>query len=139
MFPSASKDVALAEAIVRAVIAIDRTLTVYAPGASQIAQAARSAGLAVAAEAFADRAYEADGTLVPRTKPGAVIEDPGEVAARAFRMVAEGVVTAADGSELRIAVDTICVHGDTPGAAALAKQLRGHLEAAGVRVQAPGT
>ena len=138
LYNSAVKDAALAEAIVRAVAAIDRKLIVFAPGGSQIAHAARSAGLAVAAEAFADRAYEADGTLVPRSKPGAVIDDPAEVLARALRMVAEGVVTAADGSEVRIAVHTICVHGDTPGAAALAKRLRGHLEAAGVSVQAPG-
>lgn len=138
LYNSAVKSRPLAEAIVRAVAAIDPGLILFAPGASEMALAARHAGLAVAAEAFADRAYEADGTLVPRSRAGSVIEDPSEVLTRALRMVVEGVVIAVNGTEVPVQADTICVHGDTPGAAVLARQLRAHLERAGVSVRPPG-
>ena len=89
------------------------------------------AGLRVALEGFADRAYEPDGSLTPRSRAGAVIHDVDVVVERAVRMAAEGIVIAADGSELSIHVDTICTHGDTPGAQALTRALRAGLEKAG--------
>jgi UPF0271 protein len=96
------------------------------------------AGLRVAAEGFADRAYEADGSLTPRHRPGAVIEDPATVVSRSVRLVKEHTVIAADGTPLALDVDTVCIHGDTPGAGDLARRLREGLDAAGIAVRAVG-
>ena len=93
------------------------------PG-SALLDAGRSAGLRVAAEGFADRAYRRDGTLAPRSMPDSVISDPAAVVSRAVRMVVDGVVTAIDGTIVPIVADTLCVHGDTPGAGRLAASLR---------------
>ena len=90
--------------------------------------------LKVASEVFADRALNPDGTLVPRSQPGAVIKDPEKVIAASLRMVTEGKATAVNGQEIPIRADTICLHGDTPGVVALARGLRERLEAAGVEV-----
>ncbi|MFE3585546.1 LamB/YcsF family protein [Streptomyces vinaceus] len=103
------------------------------PG-SLLLSAAGAAGLTAVPEAFADRAYTPAGTLVPRGEPGAVVHDPEAVVARAVAMAAEGAVAAADGS--RVAVRSLCLHGDTPGAAGLALRVREALAAAGVRVEA---
>jgi UPF0271 protein len=100
--------------------------------------AGREAGLDVAAEAFADRAYEPDGSLRSRRLPDALIRDPAAAAARAVRLVRGGVVEATDGSTLRIDADTLCVHGDTPGAASIAATVRDALEGAGIVVAALG-
>src|SRR5690606_38313755 len=97
------------------------------------------AGLTVAAEGFADRAYEPDGSLTPRRVEGAVIHDTADVVARAVRMVRDGRVVARNGAEIPLKVDTICVHGDTPGAAQLARALRAGLEEAKIRVTPAGT
>ncbi|MFD3761938.1 LamB/YcsF family protein [Streptomyces sp. NPDC058622] len=105
------------------------------PGSLLLAAAA-DAGLTAVPEAFADRAYTAAGTLVPRTEPGAVLHDPDAVVARAVRMAAEGVVTASDGSAVAVAARSLCLHGDTPGAADLARRVRAALGAAGVAVGA---
>ena len=86
------------------------------------------------AEAFADRAYTAQGTLVPRGQAGAVLHDPGTIAARMVRLATEGLVQAVDGSTLRLAADSICVHGDSPGAVRMARELRAALVAAGIGV-----
>jgi UPF0271 protein len=94
--------------------------------------------LTVAAEGFADRAYEPDGSLVMRRKPGAVLVDPDLVVSRALRLVREHAVAASDGTPLTLHIDTLCVHGDTPGAELLAARLRQGLEAAGVSVRATG-
>ncbi|AXI76630.1 LamB/YcsF family protein [Peterkaempfera bronchialis] len=104
------------------------------PG-SELLRAAGAAGLPVVAEAFADRAYTAAGTLVPRGRPGAVVEDAEAVLVRAVRMARDGQVTAATGEEVPVRARSLCVHGDTPGAAALAVRLREALTAAGVRVE----
>jgi len=98
-------------------------------------RSAEAAGLRFAAEAFADRAYEKDGTLVPRGRKGAVITDTHEAAARAVRIACEGRIAAVDGTEIALAADTICLHGDTPGAVAHARAVRAALEAAGVAVR----
>lgn len=105
------------------------------PG-SQLLAAAGRAGLAAVPEAFADRAYTPAGTLVPRGEPGAVLHDPDSVVARAVDMAAGHAVSAADGSRIAVAARSLCLHGDTPGAAELALRVRGALAGAGVRVEA---
>jgi len=139
LYNMAARDAALAEAIARAASAFDSSLILFGLPGSELLKAGRAAGLRVAAEAFADRAYEADGSLVSRKTPGAVIHDADAVVARAIRMAKDRSVTAVDGSIVRIDLDTICVHSDTPGAADLAARLRAGLEAAGVTVRAIGT
>jgi UPF0271 protein len=110
-------------------------LTLLAQAGSAALDAAMARGVPVAGEAFADRAYAVDGSLVPRTLPGAVIHDPDEAARRAVRLATEGTVAAIDGSTLTLDARSICVHGDTPGAAALAGTVRAALDAAGVAVE----
>lgn len=128
----------LAAAIARAVVAFDRTLVLFGLPGTELLQAGEAVGLKVAAEGFADRAYEADGSLTPRDRPGAVIHDAEEVVRRAVRMAQEGVVTAMNGRDLPMRVDTICTHGDTPGSHELTRRIRDALERAGVRVRAVG-
>jgi 5-oxoprolinase (ATP-hydrolysing) subunit A len=132
MYNLAARDADLAGAIARAVAAIDSRLVLVGLAGSRLIDAGRHGGLATAHEVFADRGYAADGSLVPRDQPGAVIDDPDAVAARAVRMIREGVVTAVDGTVVPLQADTICVHGDTPGAAALARRIRQALTEAGV-------
>jgi UPF0271 protein len=107
------------------------------PG-SEILNAGRAAGLRVAAEVFADRAYEPDGSLASRRKPGSVIHDAAAVVARAVRMVKDRTVVAIDGSVVPLQADTICVHGDTPGSDDLAAKIRSGFEAAGITVKPIG-
>ena len=126
----------LSTAIARAVAAFDPMLVLFGLPGSEILSAGRAAGLRVAAEVFADRAYEADGSLASRRKPGSVIHDAEAVVARAVRMVRDRSVVALDGSVVRLEADTICVHGDTPGSDKLAGKIRAGLLAAGVRVVA---
>jgi UPF0271 protein len=139
LYNMAARDVALARAIARAVAAFDRTLILLGLPNSALLSEAASAGLRVAAEVFADRTYEADGSLTPRRVPGSVIADPAHVVARAVDMVRARQVTATDGTVLPLRADTICLHGDTPGAADLARQVRAALESAGVTVAALAT
>ena len=101
---------------------------------SELLREGERAGLKVAAEVFADRAYEPDGSLASRRKAGSVIHDSDQVVARAVRMARDRKVTATDGTTIRLRADTICVHGDTPGAAELARQVRVALEAEGITV-----
>lgn len=138
LYNMAARDRELAEAVARAVFAFDRELFVYAPPRSALASAARAIGLRVAGEGFADRGYRHDGSLVPRNEPGAVIANVEEVVTRALQMAVERTVTAVDGSPLTIDVDTLCIHGDTPGASAMAAWLRAGLASADVDVRAPG-
>ena len=134
LFNMAARDAALADAIARAAAVIDRSLILFGlPGSELIAAAAR-AGLRSAAEGFADRAYQPDGALVPRERAGAVIHDPALVVRRAVRMICEHTVEAIDGTSVPLVVDTMCVHGDTPGAAGLATRIRAALTDAGVAV-----
>jgi 5-oxoprolinase (ATP-hydrolysing) subunit A len=95
----------------------------------------RKMGVRVASEGFADRAYEVDGTLVSRRKPGALITDPEKAAAQAVRMASEGKVRTIDGLDIDISVQTICCHGDTPGAERIVRAVRAGLDAAGIRVR----
>ena len=138
LFNMAVHDATLSAAIARAVAAFDKSLILFGLPGSEILKAGRAAGLRVAAEVFADRAYEPDGTLASRRKPGAVIHDSDVVVARAVRMVTDRTVVATDGSVVPLDADTICVHGDTPGSDVLAARIRAGFERAGVIVQAIG-
>jgi 5-oxoprolinase (ATP-hydrolysing) subunit A len=106
--------------------------TLLAPPGSLVVELATSVGITVALEAFADRAYRTDGTLVARDQPGAVIEDPSEVARRAVSLVTGGGVEGVDDSWVEVACDSLCVHGDTPGAVAAVAAVREALGSAGV-------
>ncbi len=136
LYHMAARSAEVAAAIVRAVKAFDASLIVFGLPGSEMLKAGRSQGLRVAAEVFADRAYQSDGSLVPRTVAGAVIDDPGTVVRRAVRMVSDRTVAAVDGGVVGLEADSICVHGDTPGAGRLAAQLRRGLEEAGITVKA---
>lgn len=138
LYNMAARDRALADAIARAVASFDSTLILFGLPNSPMLDAGRTAGLRVAAEGFADRAYEPNGALTPRATPGAVIHEPAAVVARAVRMATEGVVLTPDGDEVALAIDTICVHGDTPGAPELARQIRAALLARGADIAAIG-
>jgi UPF0271 protein len=135
LYNSAAQDPALARAIAEAVLAIDPGLVVVCLAGSPMAAVVRGLGLACAEEAFADRGYTPAGTLVPRGRPGALIEDPEAVAARVSAMARERRVIAADGTDVRVNADTICLHGDTPDAPALAAAIRARLARDGVAVR----
>ena len=136
LYNMACKERSLADAIARAVAAFDRSLILFGLPNSELVRAGAAAGLTVAAEVFADRAYERDGSLTSRNKPGSVIHDEDAVVERAVRMVKRRDVVAVDGSVIALQADTICLHGDTPGAAALARVVRRGLESAGVVIAA---
>jgi UPF0271 protein len=133
---AAAVDAELAGAIASALSRFDPRLRCLAPSGSAMAAAAAAHGMRVVNEVFADRAYLGSGELMPRSRAGAVISDPGEVAARAARMLEAGAVRAEDGTMLALPVDSICVHGDTPGAVAAARAVRAAIEAAGHAVAA---
>jgi UPF0271 protein len=139
LFNMAVRNAELSAAIARAVAAFDRSLILFGLPGSEILAAGKAAGLPVAAEVFADRAYEPDGSLASRRKPGSVIHDADAVVARAVRMARERSVVAIDGTVVPLEVDTICVHGDTPGSDKLAARIRAGFEAAGVTVKAIGS
>lgn len=129
----------LARAVAQGVKEVDPELILVGMTGSAWITAGREAGLRVAREAFADRAVNPDGTLVPRHLPGAVINDVEEVMSRVLSIVTEGRATAIGGERVEMIADTICLHGDTPGAADLARTLRQSLEAAGVTIAPLGT
>jgi UPF0271 protein len=137
MYNMAARDPVLAGVIAEAVREFDSNLLLVGLAGSALMVAGESAGLRVASEAFADRAYRKDGTLVPRSQPGALIEDADLAVARALDMVRTAAVRSIDGAMVAVRAQTICVHGDTPGAAAMAGVLRAALEDAGVAVRAP--
>jgi UPF0271 protein len=134
LYNQACRDRSLADAIARAVRSFDRQLILLGLPASELLRAGEAAGLRVAAEVFADRAYEPDGSLASRRNAGAVIDDVDAVVRRAIAMVRDGRVVATDGSTIRLTAHTICLHGDTHGAGALARAVRAGLEAADVGV-----
>jgi UPF0271 protein len=137
LYNQAARDETLARAIARAVARVDHDLVLVGlAGSSAMRQAAEAEGLRFAPEAFADRAYDATGRLVPRSRPDALITEPGLAAVQALRIVRDHVVTAIDGTEVALRADTLCLHGDTPHALAIARAVRRALEGAGVSVQA---
>jgi UPF0271 protein len=128
----------LARAIVEAAAQFTGVVLFVLPGSAMTAAAA-ARGMPVVPEAFLDRGYEPDGTLTPRSRPGALITDPVAAAARALSIAREGAVTATDGTRVAVHARTICTHSDTPGAPALVAAARAALEGAGIKVAAPPT
>jgi UPF0271 protein len=127
---------AQAQAVVDAVKSVDPRLPIMGLPGSEVLRLAEAAGLRAVPEAFADRAYNPDGTLVSRSLPGAVLDDPAEVAEHVLQMATDSAVRTVDGSVLKIRAESICVHGDSPGAVAMAAAVRSALTAAGVTVAA---
>jgi len=123
-----------AAAVVRAVQDVDPALPVLGLPGSELLRAAAAAGLTAVNEAFADRAYDSAGHLVSRRQEGAVISDPTSVVSRSLRLVTEGRVTAVDGSQVSVSAQSLCLHGDTPGALRLARRIRAALSKAGVQI-----
>ncbi|MDD4364262.1 MAG: LamB/YcsF family protein [Synergistales bacterium] len=134
LYNQAAKDSALARAIARAVRDVGGLILMGLAG-SCMAAAAAEAGIPFAAEAFADRAYRADGTLLPRREPGAVIHDVNEAVNRVVRMATEGVVEAVDGSIISFRPHSICLHGDNAEAVEMAREIRKGLETSGVTIR----
>lgn len=132
----ACEDAMMANAIAAAIKAVDRSLVFVVLPLTALATAGEKAGLPLASEVFADRAYEDDGQLVSRSKPGAVIHDADAAGERVFRMVADQAVTTVSGKRLPVRVDTVCFHGDNPAAVALARSVRARLKAEGVELRA---
>jgi 5-oxoprolinase (ATP-hydrolysing) subunit A len=132
LYHAAAGDPVQARAVAAAVAEYDRSLPVLSLPGSHLLAAAEQAGLRGVREAFLDRAYTPDGGLVPRGRPGAVISDPAEVAARAVRMAADGTVTAVGGGTVTVDAESLCVHGDTPAAVEVARRVRATLEDVGV-------
>ncbi|OYT73557.1 MAG: lactam utilization protein LamB [Chloracidobacterium sp. CP2_5A] len=127
----------IAAAIARAVVKLDATLLLYGLAGSCLITEAERVGLRAISEAFADRRYQPDGTLVPRSQAGALLTDAQESVAQARRIVREQAVTSRDGQAVVIRAETLCLHGDGPHALAFAQAIRQALEADGVRIAAP--
>lgn len=134
MYNMAAVDYEMSEAIVDAIASVMDDPLIYAQPGSETANAARAAGIRVAHEVFADRAYLADGQLAPRSLPGAVLHDVDEITDRAIRMVRGEPVTAIDGGTLALQSDTICVHGDTAESVMIVQSLRNSLISAGFTI-----
>ena len=137
LYNQADSDQALALALIEAIRAFDPRLRVVGRAGSAMQRAAEALDQAFTREAFADRRYTSDGSLMPRTEPGAVIADPEQVAAQVRSLVTKSEVQTGDGSRVQIAFETLCLHGDTPGAPALAARVRQELQSLGVTVSAP--
>jgi UPF0271 protein len=124
LYNMAARNRKLADAIAAVLAQIDQRLILVGLSGSELLAAGKAQGLAIAAEGFADRAYQADGQLVPRDQNGALIHDESTVVSRAHSLIHDGTITAIDGTSLRLRIDTLCLHGDTPGALRLAHALR---------------
>jgi len=138
LYNLAARDRDVADAIVGAIAAFDPGLRVYALSGSRLADAASAAGLPVVHEVFAERAYDADGSLAPRGSPGAVIENLDAAIAQVQGLLRYGSVVARDGHRVALRADTLCLHGDRPDAAAFAAGLRAALDAQGIVIAPPG-
>ncbi len=136
LYNMAARDAALAQAIARAVADVDRGLVLYALAGSLQVQAGLEAGLAVAHEVFADRSYQPDGSLTPRQQPGAMITDVEQSVQQVLQMVEHGQVTCLSGETITLQADTLCLHGDQPGAADFARRLHQAFRSRGIGVQA---
>jgi 5-oxoprolinase (ATP-hydrolysing) subunit A len=136
LYNQASVDASLADAIVAAIRLFNPTLALMGRAGSAMERAASAAGQPFIAEAFADRRYQADGSLLHRSEPGAVLTDPDDVARQVRGLITDGEVVASDGSRVRLAFESLCLHGDTPGSPKLAARVRGEMAALGVTVAA---
>ncbi len=137
LYNMAVRDEKLADAIARGIESVDPKLILFAPDNTELARAGETHGVQIAREIFADRNYLNDGWLVPRTRPDALLRDPKEAAERVLRMLREGKVRSVEGRDVDVRGETICVHGDTPGAVEFARELRTQLEREGVGISAP--
>jgi UPF0271 protein len=131
----ACEDDMTARAIASGIKGVDRNLVFVVLANSKLVTAGEAAGLPLAHEVFADRAYEDDSTLVSRKKPGAVLHDPVLIADRVVKMVQDGAVTTITGKVIKMKMDTVCIHGDTPGAVEIGRHVRTALKAAGIDVK----
>ena len=138
LYNMAARDAALARAVAEAVREVDPRLVLFALAGSQLLAAGRACGLHVASEVFADRTYQPDGSLTPRSRPKALIQNEDDAVAQVLRMVREGRVRAVDGSDVAIQADTVCVHGDGPHAVAFARRLAREFRQLGIELRAPG-
>jgi UPF0271 protein len=130
----AMTDMAMATSLASAVRAVDPSLTFVVIPLTALERAGEAANLPLAREIYADRAYEDDGTLVSRKKPGAILHDPETVAARVLQMVQERAIISVTGKRLALSIDTVCIHGDSPGAVAMARAVRRRLGEASIRI-----
>ena len=137
LYNQAEADEALTLAIIAGIRAFDPTLRLVGRAGSAMQRAAQAGGHPFTAEAFADRAYRADGSLLPRAAPQAVLRDPDAVALQVRSLVTDGEVRTSDGTRVAVAFETLCLHGDTPGSAGLAARVRQELSLLGVGVCAP--
>lgn len=137
LYNMAAKDQRLADALARAVHDVDPNLVFFGLAGSEMILAAKRLGVRHASEVFGDRSYQDDGSLSPRNLAGAMIEDADVAAAQVKRMVADGLVRSMQGKDVPVQADTLCIHGDQPGALVFVKRIRAELARAGVEVQAP--
>ncbi|HSY53357.1 MAG TPA: 5-oxoprolinase subunit PxpA [Opitutaceae bacterium] len=138
LYNLAARDAIVAGAIADAVQAVDKDLILFVLAGSELVKAGRARGLRVAEEVFADRTYQADGSLTPRSQPNALIQDEDTAAAQVLRLIREGKVRATDGSDVSIETGTVCLHGDGPQAVAVAQRLNVELRKAGIEIRAFG-
>ena len=138
LYNMAARDRSLARAIAEAVKAFDSTLILFGLSGSELPRAGKETGLRVASEVFADRAYLSDGSLAPRGRPDAMIRDVATALAQVRRMIRDGYVRSVDNIDVPIDADTLCIHGDQPGAVEFARSIRAALETDGVRIAAAG-
>lgn len=134
LYNMAAKDEGIAEAIAKAVADVDPSLVLFGLAGSSLVKAGMERGLSVAQEVFADRTYQPDGSLTPRSQSNAMIHDSELAISRVVRMVREGKVEAVDGTDIDIKADTVCIHGDEPQALDFAVALKGALKAEGIEV-----
>lgn len=136
LYNLAARDRTVAAVAVDAIRAIAPAAMIFALAGSEMVRVCEQRGIAVAREAFCDRAYQSDGSLTPRSRPDALIHEPSAAVAQVLRLVREGVVRATDGTDVPLRADTLCLHGDGPHAVAFARHLRAELAAAGIAVRA---
>lgn len=136
LYNMAAADAALAQALCQAVADVDKSLVLYGLAGSALITAAESVGLRAASEVFADRAYQDDGSLMPRTQPNAMIEEVDQAIEQVLRMVRKGEVVTASGKVAAVRADTLCIHGDQPNALVFAKGISQALKQAGVTIRA---
>ena len=132
---ASSGDESAAHAFAEAVAVYDPTMPLLGAPGSALERAADASGLRFVREAFVDRGYVADGSLVPRGEPGAVVDDPAAASDRALELAETGRIAAADGTSVELEPDSLCLHGDTPGAVAIARSVRAALEGAGITIE----
>lgn len=138
LYNMAAKRKDLSEAIAQAVYKVNPGLILFGLSGSELIRAGEAAGLQTAQEVFADRTYEEDGSLTPRSRPDALIKDHHQAISQVIRMIQEGVVRSREGQEIRIQADTVCIHGDGPQALEFAQQIRKSCGEAGIELQAAG-